>query len=68
MENQELNDGLETINGFTFQRIDDFEIRIAAPDGEAWRIRYADINDGFNGFIWKMACAMVANNTITRKR
>lgn len=48
------------IPGWKAEKLDDYEIRITAADGEAWRIRWADKHDGLNHFIWKMALAAVS--------
>lgn len=48
------------VRGYTFRRIDEFEISIQPPNNFAWHVRYADKNDGFAKFIWDFASAMVA--------
>lgn len=51
---------LSVPEGWKAERIDEFEIRVTSPDGEAWRLRSADRNDMFNNFIFRWAEAMLA--------
>ena len=48
------------LHGYKFERIDEFEVRLEGPNGEAWRIRPADAHDGFARFVWEMALAATA--------
>jgi len=41
------------------QEIDEFEIRVVSPEGEAWRLRSAYANDVFNNFIWRWAQSLI---------
>ena len=45
------------VDGWKAERIDQFDIRLTAPDGESWCIRFADNNDGFYHFVWRLAVA-----------
>ena len=45
--------------GWEATRIDEYEIRVVSPEGEAWRLRSADANDIFNNFIFRWAEAML---------
>lgn len=40
------------------EQIDDYEIRVTSPEGEAWRLRCAEKGDIFNNFIWRWAQSM----------
>lgn len=45
--------------GYKFELVSEFEIRIEAPDGTAWRIRNeVDDEYGFQKFLWDMAETM----------
>jgi hypothetical protein len=37
------------------EQLNEFEIRITAPDGEAWRFVWVDENAGLAYFMWKLA-------------
>jgi len=44
--------------GWKIERLDEFEIRITAPDSEKWRFRWAPESDMFNSFLWRLAEAL----------
>jgi hypothetical protein len=48
------------LHGYKFERIDEFEVRIEAPNGEAWRVQHAGANDSFARFVWEIALAAAA--------
>jgi hypothetical protein len=56
------------IAGYKFEKLDEFEIRIESPKGEAWRIRSVDKSHGFAFFIWEMAEALLSNDKMVLKK
>lgn len=46
-----------SVAGYTFERIDEWEIRMSAPSGDSWILWYSNDRYGFAGFIWDFAVA-----------
>lgn len=44
-----------SVAGYTFERIDEWEIRMSAPSGDTWILRYSNDRYGFARFIWDFA-------------
>ena len=46
------------------QEIDEFEIRVVSPEGEAWRLHSAYETDVFNNFIWRWAQSLIETKEV----
>lgn len=47
-----------SVAGYKFERIDEWELRMSAPSGDAWTLRHSDDCYGFSEFIFDFAVAV----------